>query len=91
MNLISCKPKDIYPYILQRGGKRRTSPSIDKFWVNYRQTFEIKRGAKIVTYPLLNEDSSFNYQGLKDTFLNYIEKRKAIVLLNFNEYCCSYR
>ncbi|MDR6553914.1 aminotransferase class I/II-fold pyridoxal phosphate-dependent enzyme [Paenibacillus qinlingensis] len=55
----------------------------DKNWENYELTFEIRRGAQIVNYPLYNEQERFNSQGLRDALLAQKSKGKAIVVLNF--------
>ncbi len=55
----------------------------DKNWENYELTFEIRRGAKIVNYPLYNEQNQFNAAGLREALLAQQSKGKAIVLLNF--------
>jgi aspartate/methionine/tyrosine aminotransferase len=55
----------------------------DKNWENYELTFEIRRGAQIVNYPLYNENNAFNSNGLREALLAQQSKGKAIVLLNF--------
>jgi aspartate/methionine/tyrosine aminotransferase len=55
----------------------------DKNWENYELTFEIRRGAQIVTYPLYNDKDRFNSAGLRETLLAQKSKGKAIVVLNF--------
>ncbi|CAH1229986.1 hypothetical protein PAECIP111891_06595 [Paenibacillus allorhizoplanae] len=55
----------------------------DKNWENYELTFEIRRGAQIVNYPLYNEHERFNSEGLRDALLAQKSKGKAIVVLNF--------
>ncbi|BFT75068.1 aminotransferase class I/II-fold pyridoxal phosphate-dependent enzyme [Paenibacillus sp. P36] len=55
----------------------------DKNWENYELTFEIRRGAKIVNYPLYNEEQKFNAAGLREALLAQQSKGKAIVVLNF--------
>jgi aspartate/methionine/tyrosine aminotransferase len=56
----------------------------DMMWGNYRMIFEIRRGAKIVTYPLFNAEGGFNLKGFEDCVKHEAEKRnKVIVLLNF--------
>ncbi|MGO4500647.1 aminotransferase class I/II-fold pyridoxal phosphate-dependent enzyme [Paenibacillus sp. 2RAB27] len=55
----------------------------DKNWENYELTFEIRRGAQIVNYPLYNEQERFNSEGLRDALLAQKSKGKAIVVLNF--------
>jgi aspartate/methionine/tyrosine aminotransferase len=55
----------------------------DKNWENYELTFEVRRGAQIVNYPLYNEQGKFNAAGLREQLLAQKSKGKAIVLLNF--------
>ncbi|MBD0381543.1 aminotransferase class I/II-fold pyridoxal phosphate-dependent enzyme [Paenibacillus sedimenti] len=55
----------------------------DKNWENYELTFEIRRGAQIVNYPLYNEQQQFNVAGLREALLAQKSKGKAIVVLNF--------
>lgn len=55
----------------------------DKNWENYELTFEIRRGAQIVNYPLYNEEQRFNSAGLREVLLAQQSKGKAIVVLNF--------
>ncbi|CAM3428414.1 aminotransferase class I/II-fold pyridoxal phosphate-dependent enzyme [Marinicrinis lubricantis] len=55
----------------------------EKNWENYELTFEIRRGAKMVYYPLYNEQRKFNSEGLKEAILAQKDKGKAIIVLNF--------
>lgn len=55
----------------------------DKNWENYELTFGVRRGARMVTYPLYDQSGSFNAAGLEQAILNQQERGKAIVLLNF--------
>lgn len=55
----------------------------NKNWENYELTFNIRRGAEIVEYPLYNEDYRFNSAGLREALLSQKDKGKAIVILNF--------
>ncbi|WP_195575841.1 aminotransferase class I/II-fold pyridoxal phosphate-dependent enzyme [Paenibacillus sp. 1001270B_150601_E10] len=55
----------------------------DKNWENYELTFNIRRGAEMVYYPLYNEDWKFNSEGLRQALLEQQPKGKAIVVLNF--------
>ncbi|BBI35040.1 aminotransferase class I/II-fold pyridoxal phosphate-dependent enzyme [Cohnella abietis] len=55
----------------------------DKNWENYELTFNIRRGAEMVNYPLYDADNRFNSAGLRDALLAQKERGKAIVLLNF--------
>lgn len=55
----------------------------DKNWENYELTFNIRRGAEMVNYPLYDADNRFNSAGLRDALLAQKDRGKAIVLLNF--------
>ncbi|AHV98718.1 aminotransferase class I/II-fold pyridoxal phosphate-dependent enzyme [Paenibacillus sabinae] len=55
----------------------------DKNWENYELTFNVRRHAELVTYPLFTEDMTFNSDGLLEALLAQKDKGKAIVLLNF--------
>jgi aspartate/methionine/tyrosine aminotransferase len=55
----------------------------DKNWENYELTFGVRRGARMVYYPLYNEEGGFNAEGLKQAILAQKERGKAIVVLNF--------
>lgn len=50
------------------------------FWGNYRLIFEVRRGARVVTFPLFDTSGGFNVGGLSDALP---VGSKAIVLLNF--------
>ena len=55
----------------------------DKLWGNYRLTYEVQRGAKIVTYPFFAE-GGFNTEGFARALAeNAAGRDKLIVLLNF--------
>ncbi|MFV1978431.1 MAG: aminotransferase class I/II-fold pyridoxal phosphate-dependent enzyme [Myxococcota bacterium] len=55
----------------------------DKLWGNYRLTYEIKRGAKIVTFPFF-ADGGFNTEGFARALTeNAAGRDKLIALLNF--------
>jgi aspartate/methionine/tyrosine aminotransferase len=55
----------------------------DKNWENYELCFGIRRGARIVQFPLYDERNRFNAAGLREAVLAQKEKGKAIVVLNF--------
>ena len=56
----------------------------DKMWGNYNMIFSVRRGAKIVHYPLFNQKDGFNLQGFKDCVSAEAKKaKKIIVILNF--------
>lgn len=55
----------------------------DKLWGNYRLTFEVRRGAKVVTFPFYTAEGKMNTAALKETLLAQKGHGKAILLLNF--------
>ncbi len=55
----------------------------DKNWENYELTFAIRRNAKLVHFPLYDEQGLFNAAGLKEAILAQKKRGKAIVVLNF--------
>lgn len=55
----------------------------NKNWENYELTFSVRRGARIVEYPLYTADMRFNAEALKQAVLAQKEIGKAIVILNF--------
>ncbi|NIK76064.1 aspartate/methionine/tyrosine aminotransferase [Paenibacillus castaneae] len=55
----------------------------NKNWENYELTFGVRRGAEIVEYPLYNEQTRFNSEGLREAMLAQKDKGKVIVILNF--------
>jgi aspartate/methionine/tyrosine aminotransferase len=50
------------------------------YWGNYRLMMHVRRGARLVEYPLFTESGGFNVGGL-DTAIG--TRNKAVVLLNF--------
>ncbi len=56
----------------------------DKIWGNYRLTFCVRRGARIVSYPFYSDNRGFNTAGFRDALKKACgETGKLIVLLNF--------
>lgn len=55
----------------------------DKNWENYELTFGVRRHARLVNYPLFNEQMKFNSKGLKEALLAQKDQGKAVVVLNF--------
>ncbi|MED4454406.1 aminotransferase class I/II-fold pyridoxal phosphate-dependent enzyme [Metabacillus fastidiosus] len=55
----------------------------DKYWGNYNITFNVRRGTTVSTYPLFNEENTFNTAGLKATIEANKDKGKVILVLNF--------
>lgn len=56
----------------------------DKMWGNYSMIFEVRRGAKIVKYPLFSSEGGFNLEAFKACLEEEAEKNdKLVVILNF--------
>lgn len=56
----------------------------DKMWGNYNLIFSVRRGAKIVNYPLFDDNGKFNLQGFETCLRSQAkERKKLIVILNF--------
>ncbi|MEK5061612.1 aminotransferase class I/II-fold pyridoxal phosphate-dependent enzyme [Paenibacillus shunpengii] len=55
----------------------------DKNWENYELTFGVRRHARLVNYPLFNDQMKFNSTGLKEALLAQKDQGKAVVVLNF--------
>ncbi|MEJ9149669.1 aminotransferase class I/II-fold pyridoxal phosphate-dependent enzyme [Bacillus smithii] len=55
----------------------------DKYWGNYKFVFGIRRGARIQTYPLFNENQRFHAEALREAILKEKDHGKAVILLNF--------
>lgn len=56
----------------------------DKFWANYRLTFSTRRGGMISTFPLFDENGSFNVDGMLDKIKEAGRLNpKVIVIMNF--------
>lgn len=53
----------------------------DHYWGNYNTVFQVRRGGKVETFPLFNENGGFDVEGFRTTLLQ--QTGKAIVLLNF--------
>lgn len=51
------------------------------YWGNYNTVFGVRRGGKIVTFPLFAENTRFDTNGLRQALAE--QSGKAIVLLNF--------
>ncbi|TFF86952.1 MAG: aminotransferase class I/II-fold pyridoxal phosphate-dependent enzyme [Promethearchaeota archaeon] len=54
----------------------------DKFWGNYKLIFNLRRGGKIIRYPLF-KDNKFNIEGLREKIKDYVDKKKIILIFNF--------
>lgn len=55
----------------------------DKNWENYELTFAVRRGAKLVNFPLYDDRNRFNAKGLQEAILAHQAKGKVVVILNF--------
>ncbi|MCJ7810422.1 MAG: aminotransferase class I/II-fold pyridoxal phosphate-dependent enzyme [Desulfobulbaceae bacterium] len=56
----------------------------DKMWGNYSLIFSVRRGARIVHYPLFDADGGFNLKGFEDCVRKEGKPgSKVIVILNF--------
>ena len=56
----------------------------DKMWGNYNLIFAVRRGARIVHYPLFDNRGKFNLQGFETCVKTEAESRKKIIpILNF--------
>jgi aspartate/methionine/tyrosine aminotransferase len=56
----------------------------DKNWGNYNLIFNVRHGAKMVTYPLFDQIGHFNLQGLEQTIQAQAKQAsKLLILLNF--------
>jgi aspartate/methionine/tyrosine aminotransferase len=56
----------------------------DKMWGNYNMIFAVRRGARIVHYPLFDGDGKFNLKGFEACLRSEAkERKKLIVILNF--------
>jgi aspartate/methionine/tyrosine aminotransferase len=56
----------------------------DKIWGNYNLIFAVRRGARIVNYPLFDANGKFNLKGFEACVKSEAQDRKKIiVILNF--------
>lgn len=55
----------------------------DQLWGNYRMIFGVKRGAQILTHPLLDLGGGFDIGGLKTAVQRHATGGKLLVLFNF--------
>jgi len=56
----------------------------DKMWGNYNMIFSVRRNARIINYPLFDQNGCFNSKGFQACIQNEAAQRgKIIVLLNF--------
>ncbi len=63
----------------------------DKFWGNYRLIFNVRKKARLVTFPFYNESNGFNLDEFQKSIQEQTEKnKKLIVILNFPNNPCGY-
>jgi len=63
----------------------------DKFWGNYRLIFEVRKNARIVTYPFYTEGGGFDVDALRQCIEKESTNRnKLILILNFPNNPCGY-
>jgi len=63
----------------------------DKFWGNYRLIFEVRKQARIVTYPFYDASGGFDVEGLEKGIEEQAGGgKKLVVLLNFPNNPCGY-
>ncbi len=56
----------------------------DKMWGNYTMIFSVRKGARVVTYPLFDRSGRFNLEAFEACLTAEAERhRKLLVLLNF--------
>ncbi|MEW6714794.1 MAG: aminotransferase class I/II-fold pyridoxal phosphate-dependent enzyme [Nitrospirota bacterium] len=55
----------------------------DKLWGNYRLIFELRKGAKIKTFPLYDKDGGVNIRGYEEALKKEAVSGRVITLLNF--------
>ncbi len=56
----------------------------DKMWGNYNLIFGVRKGARIVTYPLFGDNGGFNVAGFRECVQKQADSGdKIVVILNF--------
>lgn len=55
----------------------------DKLWGNYLMVFALRRGARIVRYPLLDLESGFDLEGFRRVLTENTGRGKVAILFNF--------
>lgn len=53
----------------------------EQYWGNYNAVFQTRRGGRVETFPLFNENGGFHVEAFRDVLMK--QQEKAIVLLNF--------
>ena len=63
----------------------------DKLWGNYRLIFEVRKRARIVTYPFYTEGGGFDVDALRRCIeTEAVNRKKLILILNFPNNPCGY-
>lgn len=63
----------------------------DKFWGNYRLIFEVRKKARIVTYPLFTDGGGFHLKAFEESLARECARsQKVLVILNFPNNPCGY-
>ncbi|MDD2234795.1 MAG: aminotransferase class I/II-fold pyridoxal phosphate-dependent enzyme [Desulfitobacteriaceae bacterium] len=55
----------------------------DKLWENYNLIFNVRRGAKLITFPFYAENGKMDIRAMRKTLLSQKQYGKAVLLLNF--------
>ncbi len=55
----------------------------DKLWGNYRLLFELRKGAKLKTFPLYNSEGGFNLSAFNQALKEEAKSTRVTTLLNF--------
>jgi aspartate/methionine/tyrosine aminotransferase len=55
----------------------------DKLWGNYRLLFELRKGAKLKTFPLYNSEGGFNLSGFRQALKEEAKSGRVTTLLNY--------
>jgi len=55
----------------------------DMFWGNYRLIFEVRKKAKIVTFPFFDNSGRLNTASLDETLNSKVKSSKIMLVLNF--------
>lgn len=55
----------------------------DQVWGNYKLIFGVRRGARMVNYPLLHLDGGFDLEGFRTLVKQHVAAGKLVVLFNF--------
>lgn len=53
----------------------------EQYWGNYNAVFQTRRGGRVETFPLFNENGGFHIEAFREVLMK--QEEKAIVLLNF--------